>query len=277
MIKIIIIVLFLTFKCLGNDNSFQWVNTIPKPWKINEKDIGNYLKQFHFRFPDFNQRLKAINLWRVGTPYGLYCLGEEGGIDNDPIIRIDSSDCTVHVLTTLAFAKSLTWNDARENMITIHYKPDSLLNHIPKYKNRWHFTSDRILNHDQTIDITRSLVDPSMTKKVTIELNKKENGDEFLDLNWSSKQDIVFIPSNYLDSTLLSRLPLVCGVSFVNKNYFKLGIAIAHEGYLIDQKNLVHASSEFGETVKINFLDYLKIDGKYRFDGVMFFALIDNK
>jgi len=66
----------------------------------------------------------------------------------------------------------------------------------------------------------------------------------------------------------------VCGVAFVKKEYFKLGIVIAHEGYLIDRSDLIHASSEFGETVNVNLIDYLKKDEKYRFDGVMFFKVL---
>ena len=41
----------------------------------------------------------------MGTPYGIFKLGEEIDPDPDPILRVDTSDCTVHVLTTLAFAK----------------------------------------------------------------------------------------------------------------------------------------------------------------------------
>jgi len=63
----------------------------------------------------------------------------------------------------------------------------------------------------------------------------------------------------------------VCGVAFVKRDYFKLGIVIAHEGYLIDRSNLIHASSEFERTVNVNLLDYLKNNDKNRFDGAMFF------
>ena len=97
-----------------------------------------------------------------------------------------------------------------------------------------------------------------------------------MDIGWSSRENIGFIPSRLLDKVVLSKLPSVCGVAFVKKDYFKLGIVIAHEGYLIDRLDLIHASSEFGETVNINLLDYLKKDKKYRFDGVLFFEVLPN-
>jgi hypothetical protein len=59
----------------------------------------------------------------------------------------------------------------------------------------------------------------------------------------------------------------------VKREYFKLGIVIAHEGYLIDQTNLIHASSEFGQTVNMDFLNYLTSDEKPRFNGVIFYRI----
>ena len=256
------------------NNPFNWIENLPNPWELEEKEFEYYLSEFHVRYPTFNPRLKAINLWRVGTPYGLYCLGEENEKDQDPIIRYDSSDCTVHVLTTLAYAKSQTTLEARKNMIDIHYKLNRENKKVPNFDSRWHFTFDRILNHPMMLDITSSLIDSSKIENVVVELNKKSNGEPFLDIGWSSKENIGFIPSRLIDQVVLSKLPPVCGVAFVKKDYFKLGIVVAHEGYLVDRINFIHASSEFGETVNINFLNYLNKDKKYRFDGVLFFEVL---
>ena len=86
-------------------------------------------------------------------------------------------------------------------------------------------------------------------------------------------RDSTYIPSELISSIVTQKLPQVCGVAFVKVDYFKLGIVIAHEGYLIDQTNLIHASSEHGMTVQIDFMDYLVQGNSYRFDGVMFFKL----
>jgi len=96
------------------------------------------------------------------------------------------------------------------------------------------------------VDITSSVAHENDLEKVEIELNKKQDGSEFLDLNWSSEETIYFIPSEKINENILLKLPQVCGLAFVKREYFKLGIVIAHEGYLIDQTNLIHASSEFG-------------------------------
>ena len=71
----------------------------------------------------------------------------------------------------------------------------------------------------------------------------------------------------------MMNLPSVCGIAFVKWSYFKMGIVIAHEGYLIDNTNLIHASSQFGKTVNADFMDYLYRDGKPRFDGIMIYKI----
>ena len=129
--------------CSSKDTN-EWLKNLPQPWTLDEDQVSEILPKFHKRFPDFNQRLKAINLWRVGTPYGIFKLGEEIEPDPDPILRIDTSDCTVHVLTSIAFANSEDWEQTRNNMIDIHYKADGEGNKSPTFKSRWHYTSDRI-------------------------------------------------------------------------------------------------------------------------------------
>jgi hypothetical protein len=272
-IKYIFVISFLITNCRTQADPFKWVDTIPDPWLLSETEFEFYLPQFHERFPNYHDRLKALNLWRVGTPYDLFCLGEESGKDNDPLLRADSSDCTVHVLTTLAFAESFTWQNARDAMVDIHYKMDENGEKKPTYISRWHYTSDRLLHHDRTVDITSSVAHENDLEKVEIELNKKQDGSEFLDLNWSSNETIKFIPTVKITENILLNLPAVSGVAFVKKSYFKMGIVIAHEGYLIDQTNLIHASSEYNKTVNVDFLSYLFNDGDPRFDGIMFYKI----
>ena len=265
-----IIFLFLFFSC-ETDKGFDWVKSLPQPWTLGHSELAKILPEFHQRFPDFYDRLKAINIWRIGTPYGIFKLGEERDPDPDPILRIDTSDCTVHVLTSVAFSTSLNWAESREKMIDIHYKPDSRGQKTPTYRTRWHYTSDRITNNPYTVDITKSLNEKTNLDSVVIDLNKKIDGSEFLDLNWTSRNKFYFIPSNGINENVLSSLPKVCGAAFVKRSYFKNGIVIAHEGVLIDNQDLIHASSEKKKTVKINFIDYMNKNGSPRFDGVMFY------
>lgn len=269
----IFVFLFVWFGCETKEDPFKWVGTLPKPWTLTETEFESYLPQFQERYPNYHHRIKALNLWRVGTPYGLFCLGEESGEDTDPLIRIDSSDCTVHVLTTLAFAESYTWQNARDAMVDIHYKVNNNGQKTPTFSSRWHFTSDRLLHHPQTTQITHTVADNHELETIQIELNRKENGEEFLKLDWTSHETIQFLPSENIHKIHLEKLPELCGVAFVKRSYFKMGIVIAHEGFLIDRTNLIHASSEFDKTVNVNFISYLFEGDKPKFNGVIFYSI----
>ena len=260
--------------CAKNDN-YTWVHSLPKPWTLSKKDFDFYLPQFHKKYPDFHSRLTALNIWRVGTPYGIFCLGEEVGIDPDPIIRFDTSDCTVHVLTTIALAESFSWVDTKIEMINIHYKPDKNGNKKPTYKSRWHFTSDRLMNNPSTVELTSSIINPNLLDSIDIELNKQEDGSQFLNLDWTSEQKIKFLSTKLIDNNILQRLPKVCGVAFVKESYFNKGILVAHEGYIINKINLIHASQEEKKTVNVDFMTYLFKNGKPRFDGVIFYKIVE--
>ena len=258
-----------------NQDPYLWVRALPNPWSLSEEEFENFLPEFHKKYPDFHERLIAINLWRVGTPYQAFCLGEEGGVDTDPIIRIDSSDCTIHVLTSIVFAESHSWENARELMVKLHYKSITKES-TPTYSSRWHFTSDRILNHGRTPNMTDQIVDKSLMKFVEIDLNRKNDGTEFLDLNWTSKEKIGYLPTEKVSEEILQKLPSICGVAFVKESYFKMGVVIAHEGFILDKGTFIHASSEQKKTVSTQFLNYLIKEEKPRFDGVMFYEIIEN-
>lgn len=250
---------------VGCSNPISWIDSLPKPWTLSETEITEILPQFHAHHPDFLDRLRVFALWQVGKPYEIFKLGEEVEPDPDPIIRLDVSDCTVHVLTSLAFTQSHTWLEARKNMINIHYKDGK-----PSYKTRWHYTSDRIQENPYTINITQDLTDK--LELVDITLNRKADGSEFLDLDWEKKTTVSYIPSERITKELLKSLPEVCGVAFVKKAWMKMGLIIAHEGLLIDQKNIIHASAEYGATVNVDFMKYYFRENGPLFDGVMIYA-----
>ena len=267
-LKFIFYFLFFTNSCTKT----KWIDTLPKPWTLSEDEITKILPKFHEKYPDFHTRLLAFSLWQVGKPYELFCLGEEQGRDADPIFRLDVSDCTVHILTSLASAQSQSWSDAKSKLIQIHYKPNAIGESFPTYSSRWHYTSDRIEDNPSTKNITNNLVLPDELKSVSITLNQKANGKEFLDLDWKKSIYINYIPSDNITSEIFEKLPVISGVAFVKESYFYTGLIVAHEGMVINNKNIIHASSEYGKTVNMDFMEYyFRHDGPL-FDGVLFYS-----
>ena len=99
-----------------------------------------------------------------------------------------------------------------------------------------------------------------------------------MDLGWRSVESIDYIPIEKLSDDMLSKLPPICGAAFVKKDYFKNGIVIAHEGYVVNGKDLIHASSIEKKTVNVDLFSYLKKDEQsFRFDGIMFFDIREGR
>ena len=270
--------LLLTALILGNTHigamaNYAWISELPKPWLVQQEQLADILPQFHKRYPDYKARLRALAYWRIGTPYKIFNLGEEQKPDTDPIFRLDVSDCTSHILTTMSLANSQSWQQARSSMIDIHYKPiDEQVS--PTYASRWHFTSDRILHHPMTPEITEQHVpiDAQMIAEVT--LNMQQDGSEFLNLDWSQSVRVRYIPNQQITIELLAQLPDFIGIAFVKQSYFKMGIITAHEGMLIDQKYLLHAGQDAGETVKQDFMEYYFTKNGAKFDGIMLYDFV---
>ncbi|MCF7808673.1 MAG: DUF1460 domain-containing protein [Candidatus Marinimicrobia bacterium] len=271
------ILLFTTLlSCKEPVSDTEWINGLPHPWELNQEQMDQILPEFQARFPDFQNRLKYFALWRVGTPYEIFKLGEEMEPDPDPIIRYDVSDCTGHNLTSLAAAKSSSWTETKANMIDIHYKADAKGSKTPSYASRWHYTLDRITANPYTVDITQSLLPMAKLDSVDITLNLKDDGDEFLDLEWNRPITAYYIPNEHIDAELLAKLPEIVGVAFVKPSYYKMGIVMGHEGMIIDGKYLVHASQSAGETVKLDFLKYYFPEVGAFFEGIMIYEFREN-
>lgn len=250
----------------------RWIDSLPKPWTLSQDELSDILPEFYEHYPEFLDRLSAFALWQVGKPYQLFSLGEEKEPDSDPLLRLDVSDCTVHVLTSLAFSQSHSWEEARRNMIKIHYKPNEQGIIQPSYQTRWHYTTNRLQENPYTVDMTIELFPPEKLKKVTLVLNQKADGSPFLPLEWEKPVTVYYIPNNLINATLLKQVPPVCGIAFVRKKLFKSGLIIAHEGMLIDRQNLIHASSEYIQTVNVNFLDYYFRESGPVFDGILVYS-----
>ena len=168
------------------------------------------------------------NIWSVENCQTIGC---------DINIQSKHNDIELSNIETMSEFKNVNINTTLTNdndinkQSSIKDKPDINNSKVPTYKSRWHYTSDRIKNNPYTIDITESIIQKENMDSVTIVLNKKSDGSEFLDLNWTFKNKIYFIPTNQINESLLSKLPEVCGAAFVQKSYFKNGIVIEKENF----------------------------------------------
>lgn len=223
------------------------------------------------RFPDFDARLRAVVILRLGTPYVLGCLGEEKPPDPDPIFRLDQSDCTVHVLTCTALAHAHTYAEAKGWMTKLNYypAPDPI-----RYANRIHYTEDRLATNPYFHIITRDVAPHQALAHVTLTLNRGADGKHVLDVPFEKTVTVEYLPLAAVTESVLTRLPKrVAGVAFVRLKMLPRGVVIAHEGTIVDQRYLIHADSIRKKTSRWDFLEYLKAKSDH-FDGVIFYRIL---
>lgn len=244
-----------------------WIASQPKLQTLSPAAADGLLAQVARRYPSFQDRVKAIALLRVGTPYVLGCLGEEKGQDRKPIFRIDEADCTVLVLTTSAMAHGGSLAAAREWMKKLNYYPAK---DPVAYANRVHFTEDRLLSSPYFRDVTARV--SSGLKSMTLVLNRKADGSKLLDIPFEKKVTVRWIPIDAVNATMLDRLPPTAGVAFVREANVKLGLVVAHEGLVLDRRDLVHADSVAKRVSRTPLLDYLKRNADW-FQGVILYEL----
>lgn len=248
----------------------QWISTQKKLYGISDKaELNALLKEVHRRFASLNDRIRAIALLRLGTPYVGGCLGEETPPDTGPLFRLDVADCTVFVITSVALAHKETWKGAREMMKVLNYhNPPVVGKEVVSYNNRIHFTYDRLHGCPYFRDITDELLPEGELSRATVTLNRKSDGSRLLNIPWEKKVTARYIPSSRVDALLCSRLPEACGVAFVREKNFKIGVVVTHEGIIIDKKWLIHANSISKKVMKTDLCGYMRDNSDY-FDGLI--------
>jgi hypothetical protein len=240
----------------------------PALWDLPEREMNARLAQWQDSFPELDARIRAILIARLGTPVRLGCLGEGAPPDTEPVFRLDEADCTVLVLTTAALAHARTVAEAESNMAFANYREVDGKRRIT-YEDRLHFTEDRLDASPYFRDITSSVVPESLLASVTLTLNRKKDGGELLPIHWERQITLRYLPTASATPRLLRGFPRLVGVAIVKKATFPIGLAIAHEGVLLDGESFIHASSEERRVVKVSFQEYLAKHGK--FDGLIFY------
>jgi hypothetical protein len=256
-------------------------SALPPLHTLSPAALDSLLGGLAARVPRFEDRLCVLARARVGAPYALGTLGEENAEDPDPVSRVDEADCTVLVLTTAALAHARSRDQARAWMGPLNYRRRGDAFPI-EYRNRLHFTEDRVTASPLFADLTPGVAAPAERKTVSVTLNRNAAGEELLPLGWEREITLDYVPAAHL-AAVLPRVPAVCGLAFVREANLNRGYFVAHEGFLLDRRSLLHASKENGKVATVDVLDYLLRPadpdpakrGRPRFDGVIIYGFIE--
>jgi len=252
--------------------NWQWTDNQKKLYELDSREINSIFQELRERFAEEGERLKALATLRLGTPYQIGCLGEESGRDKDPFFRLDVTDCTAFILTNIALLHSKDLGEAQEIMKSLNYRTNGDIT----FENRLHFTIDRNMTSPYFRNITEEIAGTDRVIEINLVLNKiKEDGSRLIDINWEKEVVLKYIPNKYITKNLIDKLPKSVGIAFIRKEDARIGLDVAHEGFLFDNQLFLHASSIEKKVVVINFWDYYFTEDNYtpRFDGVIFFEI----
>ena len=252
---------------------------LPPLHTLEHAALDRLLADLPDRLPRYEDRLRALALARLGAPYALGTLGVANADDPDPVFRVDEADCTVLVLTTAALAHARSAAEAERWMGPANYRRQGDAFPVA-YRNRLHFTADRLHASPLFADITAEVAGPEERKSVHVVLNRRAGGKELLPLGgWERALDLAYVPAARL-AEVLPRAPALAGIAFVRESNIARGFLVAHEGFLLDGRCLLHASAEAKQVTAVDVLDYVfrrgnpdpARAGKPRFDGALIYA-----
>ena len=219
-------------------------------------EINALLPTLHDQFPNFQTRLQALAQIRLDTPYEFKAIGDGSGFEPRPFFRVDKTNCTAFILTNIALASASNYQQAESLMAKLNYYPSQNDSNDVSYENRVHFTSDRLLTSKYFELISTEIAHPQELDTVRLVLNRRSNGSHLLPINWEKEIELPYIPKVFITKKFLQRLPAVCGVGIIQKELFSKGVVIAHEGFLFDGTDFIHASKDAHKVKQEDFYRY---------------------
>ncbi len=236
--------------------------------EMGSQELDGLLPDLQHRLPVFKKRLQAI--CEMYTGCGPYC--------NDPLpdetknwFPYQKTNCTMFVLYTAALTNSTSFNEALCHMRLLHYRNGEV-----HFKNRYHFTTDRIsdpANSYFTACTEQFSADSAYLKKKTLTLNKKTDGSFLFDGKlggWFKTLTIHYMPREGFTMGRLKPLPGVVGIAFVKKSNWDIGVLVGHEGILANG-DLYHSSPGKGVNVQKNYLQTVFPDSDW--EGFILFKI----
>lgn len=185
----------------------------------------------------------------LGAEYIRDPLGEEIGIDTDPLIRFDAFDCTTFVETVLS-------GGSREKLNKIRYKNGKI-----DFINRNHFIdTDWLENNSNLVENVSAKYADTLVRRVTIDKKnwfKKKYG---IDTNFEKQTvNLEYIPYKNAHNIRVDETMLVLFVNAPGRAPEKIGtdLAVRHMGLLLPDGRLRHASIRQKRVVDVDFHKYI--------------------
>lgn len=219
--------------------------------KWDNKSLNDFIENSK-KDKNTDDRIKYISQGFIGVPYQGNTLVGAKNIPEKFIINLGGVDCSTlsDYVLALVFANNI--KDFPEKLRLIRYELGKI-----DFANRNHFFSQWVKNNSNYL----SDISDNFTGSVceTKELNKKKEGDYWVDGIEPFTQKICYVPRNIiLDKSFESELKNGDIVGFHTSS---IGLDVTHEGIISIKNNevyLIHASSKYNKVIEEKLNEYLK-------------------
>lgn len=173
-----------------------------KFFQLTIDEIDELLPKLREQYLDFHDRIRALSLIRLSTPYEFKAIGDGTGYEPIPIFRVDKTNYTAFILTNMALASAYNYQQAESLMTYLNYYPGLEGQNTIFYQNRRHYTSDRLVTSEYFELITTSIIQPEKLDTVHIVLNRQSDGTHFLPIDWEKEIELPYFQLNrFLNDT----------------------------------------------------------------------------
>jgi hypothetical protein len=227
----------------------SWVGYTPE-------QIAPELAEIHKKEHSYTGRLLSISSHFLGAPYVFSPLGEENGVDQDPLFTTKAFDCLSLVEISMALASTPNVEDALKTLKQIRYFNAALVTG-PNYVERKHFMESQWIPENTRLgwlkDVTKMVGgDLTVTVKKTMspEIYKKRKKLNELDLPENRIPNGVFswpvIPLDKMEE-VAAKIPNGALIFVVREDYQTIPYRITHVGIVVQRKSgtyLRHAKDQ---------------------------------
>jgi len=223
-------------------------------WTVRELDS---ILSESSKMDDAGKRIEFLSRKFFNTPYRESTLIGDVNMPEVFVINFEGVDCFTFIDYVEAMRFSGSFPEFKERLNKIRYRSGKV-----SFENRNHFFTDwREFNQGLVDDVTAQ-VGPEKTKRAMKMLNRKRGGVILLPGIDYKQREIIYIPSDVIDATVIDRLRTGDYVGIYTR---KQGLDVSHVGIIIRDKNKVyirHASSnpKYRKVMDQDFRKY--IDGK---------------
>ena len=198
-------------------------------------------------------RIVRISEDFLGRPYKANTLIGNATTSERLSADLSGFDCFTFLDVVDALRRSTHAEDFLSQLINVRYREDDVA-----YLKRRHFFSDWVNRETRDIIDVTATIDPSNTKIIYRQLNKRSDGSLWVESVPVVMRTITYLPSSQFNKTTLEKLESGDYLGFYSSMD---GLDVQHTGILVksgDRLVLRHASSVHKAVVDDNLMDYLQ-------------------